>query len=156
VIAQAYLNEWASQAPWPQQAQVEQDLVLSRLIVEIARHDLLGGELTFRGGTCLHKLHLPKQLLVLVGCADQLAQKVRQILRLGEARELGGVVEPDVEQALDAGCLQATEEVLSRRLCETDCVDLHAGSSSPNNDSCPSPKPRATESSWWTTPFGRI
>jgi AAA domain len=53
VIAQAYLNEWASQAPWPQQAQVEQDLVLSRLIVEIARHDLLGGELTFRGGTCL-------------------------------------------------------------------------------------------------------
>jgi predicted nucleotidyltransferase component of viral defense system len=62
VIAQAYLNEWASQAPWPQQAQVEQDLVLSRLIVEIARHDLLGGELTFRGGTCLHKLHLPKQL----------------------------------------------------------------------------------------------
>ena len=53
MIAQAYLNEWASQAPWPQQAQVEQDLVLSRLIVEIARHDLLGGELTFRGGTCL-------------------------------------------------------------------------------------------------------
>ena len=31
MIAQAYLNEWASQAPWPQQAQVEQDLVLSRL-----------------------------------------------------------------------------------------------------------------------------
>jgi predicted nucleotidyltransferase component of viral defense system len=62
VIAQAYLNEWASQAPWPQQVQIEQDLVLSRLIVEIARHDLLAGELTFRGGTCLHKLHLPKQL----------------------------------------------------------------------------------------------
>jgi predicted nucleotidyltransferase component of viral defense system len=62
VIAQAYLNEWASQAPWPQQVQIEQDLVLSRLIVEIARHDLLGDELTFRGGTCLHKLHLPKQL----------------------------------------------------------------------------------------------
>jgi predicted nucleotidyltransferase component of viral defense system len=62
VIAQAYLNEWTSQAPWPQQAQIGQDLVLSRLIVEIARHDLLGGELTFRGGTCLHKLHLSKQL----------------------------------------------------------------------------------------------
>jgi predicted nucleotidyltransferase component of viral defense system len=62
VIAQAYLNEWATQAPWPQQVQIEQDLVLSRLIVEIAQHNLLGGELTFRGGTCLHKLHLPKQL----------------------------------------------------------------------------------------------
>jgi predicted nucleotidyltransferase component of viral defense system len=62
VIAQAYLNEWAARAPWPQQAQIEQDLVLSRLIVEIAHHELLGEELAFRGGTCLHKLHLPKQL----------------------------------------------------------------------------------------------
>ncbi|MCZ7629651.1 MAG: nucleotidyl transferase AbiEii/AbiGii toxin family protein [Microthrixaceae bacterium] len=33
--------------------------MLSRLIVEIANHPLLGGELVFRGGTCLHKLHLP-------------------------------------------------------------------------------------------------
>lgn len=62
MIAQAHLNEWAARVPWPQQTQVEQDLVLSRLIVEIAQHDLLGGELAFRGGTCLHKLHLPKQL----------------------------------------------------------------------------------------------
>ncbi len=62
MIAQAYINEWISQAPWPTQIQVEQDLVLSRLIVEIAGHELLGGELAFRGGTCLHKLHLPKQL----------------------------------------------------------------------------------------------
>jgi predicted nucleotidyltransferase component of viral defense system len=62
VIAQAYLNEWASKAPWTQPIQIEQDLILSRLIVEIAQHDLLGGELTFRGGTCLHKLHLPEQL----------------------------------------------------------------------------------------------
>lgn len=62
MIAQAYLNEWTSQAPWPTALQVEQDLVLSRLIVEIAGHELLGGELASRGGTCLHKLHLPKPL----------------------------------------------------------------------------------------------
>ncbi len=62
MIAQAYLNEWASRVPWTQQIQIEQDLVLSRLIVEIAQHELLGGELAFRGGTCLHKLHLPRQL----------------------------------------------------------------------------------------------
>jgi predicted nucleotidyltransferase component of viral defense system len=62
VIAQAYLNEWASRAPWPVQVQIEQDLMLSRLIVEIAGHELLGGELAFRGGTCLHKLHLPQPL----------------------------------------------------------------------------------------------
>ena len=57
MIAQAYLNEWAARAPWPQQIQIEQDLILSRLIVEIARHELLGPELSIRGGTCLHKLH---------------------------------------------------------------------------------------------------
>lgn len=62
MIAQAYLNEWAARAPWPQEAQIEQDLVLSRLIVEIAQHELLAEELAFRGGTCLHKLHLPKPL----------------------------------------------------------------------------------------------
>ncbi len=62
MIPQAYLNEWATRAPWPQPAQVEQDLVLSRLIIEIAQHELLGEELAFRGGTCLHKLHLPRQL----------------------------------------------------------------------------------------------
>ena len=39
-------------------AQVEQDLLLSRLIIEVANHPYLGGELVFRGGTCLHKLHL--------------------------------------------------------------------------------------------------
>ncbi|WP_419943677.1 nucleotidyl transferase AbiEii/AbiGii toxin family protein [Candidatus Poriferisodalis sp.] len=34
--------------------------MLSRLIVEIARHPLLGQELVFRGGTCLHKLWLDR------------------------------------------------------------------------------------------------
>lgn len=38
--------------------QIEQDLVLSRLIVEISMHSLLGKELVFRGGTAFHKLHL--------------------------------------------------------------------------------------------------
>jgi predicted nucleotidyltransferase component of viral defense system len=59
VIAQAYLTEWGIGAPWPTPAQIEQDLILSRMIVEIANHPMLGAELAFRGGTCLHKLHLP-------------------------------------------------------------------------------------------------
>jgi predicted nucleotidyltransferase component of viral defense system len=42
--------------------QIEQDLLLSRLIVEIANDDYLGQELVFRGGTCLHKLHAPRAL----------------------------------------------------------------------------------------------
>lgn len=59
MIPAANITAWRRQAPWPDDAQVEQDLILSRLIVEIARNDLLGPELAFRGGTCLHKLHLP-------------------------------------------------------------------------------------------------
>jgi predicted nucleotidyltransferase component of viral defense system len=59
VIPQAYITEWSTQAPWPAEIQIEQDLILSRLIVEIASDELLARELAFRGGTCLHKLHLP-------------------------------------------------------------------------------------------------
>lgn len=59
MIPAGHITRWAKNAPWPTREQVEQDLVLSRLIVEIANHPLLGEELVFRGGTCLHKLHLP-------------------------------------------------------------------------------------------------
>jgi predicted nucleotidyltransferase component of viral defense system len=62
LIPAAHIAAWRSRAPWPEDNQVEQDLVLSRLIVEIANHELLGPELAFRGGTCLHKLHLPSPL----------------------------------------------------------------------------------------------
>lgn len=62
MIPQAYITAWAARAPWARAEQIEQDLILSRLIVEIAGHPLLAEELAFRGGTCLHKLHLPKPL----------------------------------------------------------------------------------------------
>jgi predicted nucleotidyltransferase component of viral defense system len=62
VIPQDYITHWSTGAPWPSELQIEQDLVLSRLIVDIANHELLGRELAFRGGTCLHKLHLPTAL----------------------------------------------------------------------------------------------
>jgi predicted nucleotidyltransferase component of viral defense system len=58
LIPAANITAWRRQAPWPEDAQVEQDLILSRLMVEIANDDLLGPELAFRGGTCIHKLHL--------------------------------------------------------------------------------------------------
>jgi predicted nucleotidyltransferase component of viral defense system len=58
VIPAAYVTEWSNTVGWPTVDQVEQDLVLSRLIIEIANDDHLGRESMFRGGTCLHKLHL--------------------------------------------------------------------------------------------------
>jgi len=60
VITRADIAHWRTRVPWVSAEHVEQDLVLSRLIVEIARHPLLGQELIFRGGTCLHKLWLDR------------------------------------------------------------------------------------------------
>lgn len=60
MIAEADLTHWRARRPWPTDEQIEQDLVLSRLIVEIARHPLLGQELVFRGGTCLHQLWMDR------------------------------------------------------------------------------------------------
>ena len=62
VIDRPALIAWRSKAPWPNPVQIEQDLLLSRLMIEIARDDVLGPELAMRGGTCLHKLHLPTPL----------------------------------------------------------------------------------------------
>lgn len=59
MIPAAFITEWQAQVSWPERYQVEQDLILSRLMVEIASEALLANELVMRGGTCLHKLHLP-------------------------------------------------------------------------------------------------
>jgi predicted nucleotidyltransferase component of viral defense system len=58
MIPGAHITAWRAHAPWASDAQVEQDLVLSRAIVEIFRHPLLGSTLIFRGGTALHKVVL--------------------------------------------------------------------------------------------------
>lgn len=48
--------------PWVSDDNVEQDLILSRLMIEIANHPLLGSKLVMRGGTCFHKLWLGQPL----------------------------------------------------------------------------------------------
>ena len=58
MIPRDYITEWRSQAPWVQDFQVEQDLVISRALVAIFSHPLLKDALAFRGGTALYKLHL--------------------------------------------------------------------------------------------------
>ncbi|MEW6776465.1 MAG: nucleotidyl transferase AbiEii/AbiGii toxin family protein [Bdellovibrionota bacterium] len=56
MIPRAHITAWRAQAPWPDDAQVEQDLILSRALVEIFESKLLARSLVFRGGTALHKL----------------------------------------------------------------------------------------------------
>jgi len=58
VIPRAHVTAWRGSAPWPTDEQVEQDLVLSRAVVELFRPPLLADSMAFRGGTALHKLFL--------------------------------------------------------------------------------------------------
>lgn len=57
MIPRAHITAWRSKAPWSTDAQVEQDLVISRAVVDLFSHELLASEVAFRGGTALHKLH---------------------------------------------------------------------------------------------------
>jgi hypothetical protein len=58
VIPRAHITAWRVQAPWPADAQVEQDLVLCRALTEMYGRPELAALLAFRGGTALHKLHV--------------------------------------------------------------------------------------------------
>jgi len=58
MIPVAYINEWRERAPWQQSHQVEQDLIISRALVEIFSNSAVSENLAFRGGTALYKLYL--------------------------------------------------------------------------------------------------
>ena len=58
MIPHDYITEWRARAPWIQEAQVEQDLVISRALVEMFSHPVLTEQVAFRGGTALYKLYL--------------------------------------------------------------------------------------------------
>ncbi len=58
MIPRDYITEWRQEAPWVQDFQVEQDLVISRALVEIFSHPVLKEAVAFRGDTALYKLHL--------------------------------------------------------------------------------------------------
>mgnify|MGYP001101695672 CR=1 FL=1 len=50
------ITQWGVEHPWQNENQIEQDLLLSMAMVEIANDPLLGSELVLRGGTAFHKL----------------------------------------------------------------------------------------------------
>lgn len=56
MIPQANITAWRATAPWPDDAQVEQDLVLTRAVIELFAEPQLAGKFALRGGTALHKL----------------------------------------------------------------------------------------------------
>ncbi len=62
MIPRMNIIAWSAKAPWADMRQIEQDLIISRALVELFADPTLSREVRFRGGTALHKLHLPKPL----------------------------------------------------------------------------------------------
>jgi predicted nucleotidyltransferase component of viral defense system len=58
MIPRGYITEWSARAPWQNDEQIEQDLIISRVLCEIYRDEFLAERLAFRGGTALHKLYI--------------------------------------------------------------------------------------------------
>ena len=60
VIPRPVLASWRRTTPWREDHHVEQDLLLSILAIAVAQHPVVARHLAWRGGTCLHKLHLDR------------------------------------------------------------------------------------------------
>lgn len=58
MIPKPYIARWKEHVSWTTNEQVEQDLIISRALVELFSDDFLRENLAFRGGTALHKLYL--------------------------------------------------------------------------------------------------
>jgi predicted nucleotidyltransferase component of viral defense system len=97
VIPRDYITEWRANAPWVADAQVEQDLVISKALVDIYSHPLVEEQLAFRGGTAFYKLHLrpparyPEDIDLVqlnAGAAGPAMDALREVLNpwLGDAR----------------------------------------------------------------------
>ncbi len=59
MLPRADIVRWRAVAPWADDDDVEQDLVITLALFDIFRDAALRESLAFRGGTALHKLHLP-------------------------------------------------------------------------------------------------
>ena len=62
MIPEAFIIGWQKEAPWQSNDQIEQDLILSRILVEVYNHPFLSEELLFRGGTAISKMYVKKPL----------------------------------------------------------------------------------------------
>lgn len=97
MIPRDYITAWRSEAPWVQDFQVEQDLIISKALIDVFSEPRLREALAFRGGTALYKLYIKPPLrysedidLVQInaGPAGELMDALRAALNpwLGEPR----------------------------------------------------------------------
>lgn len=82
MIPQADITAWRQIAPWGDDGMVEQDLVLSRALIELFADPMLAEALALRGGTALHRLILAFTLEELLGT------KLRALYQRRHGRDL--------------------------------------------------------------------
>ena len=56
MIPASYIQEWSSNAPWPDSRLIEQDLIITRALCDLFNSPALAGKIAFRGGTAINKL----------------------------------------------------------------------------------------------------
>lgn len=104
---------WSHVAPWAEQRQIEQDLIISRALVDLFSDPFLSGELRFRGGTALNKLHFPRPLrysedIDLVrtshGGIGPILDRMREVLEpwLGQAQFVQSQIAPKLKFRVNA------------------------------------------------------
>ena len=113
MIPEQNIVAWGNVVPWADQRQVEQDLIISRALVEIFSDPMLRGALRIRGGTALNKLHSPAPMrysedIDLVrtstGPIGQILDRLRVVLEpwLGRAQFDRSAVAPKFRFRVDA------------------------------------------------------
>ena len=113
MIPEQNIVAWGNVVPWADQRQVEQDLIISRALVEIFSDPMLRGALRIRGGTALNKLHFPAPMrysedIDLVrtstGPIGQILDRLRVVLEpwLGRAQFDRSTVAPKFRFRVDA------------------------------------------------------
>ena len=58
MIPEIYIEQWRNHATWQTLAMIEQDLIISRALVDLFNHSEVQSSLVFRGGTALNKLYI--------------------------------------------------------------------------------------------------
>lgn len=58
MISETFIEDWRKNANWQTSEQVEQDLVISRALIDLYNHPHVKEALVFRGGTALNKLFI--------------------------------------------------------------------------------------------------
>ena len=58
MIPGLFIEQWRTFAPWKTLPMVEQDLIISRALVDLFNHSDIKQSLVFRGGTALNKLYI--------------------------------------------------------------------------------------------------